>query len=166
LDLAKIEDEICEINSRKRRREIEDDRLAVEQKSYTERLALEQKQRESAAYRGEIEGLVAASLPVDDRLKIHCRDYCVSSFVSSSSSSSTTEQICLTKFLRDKGVANRDLKGKEISLGRKISVLARAKFGQDFQPPKKTIFCNGQSMSVNSWTTEHLDLIEEAWGRL
>ena len=196
LELAEIEDKLNELSSRKRRREIEDnrlaieverlaieqkafadrltseqksleDRLALEQKSLEDRTTLEKKQREGAAYRGEIVSLQEANFSIDERIKIHCRDFCVNAFFSSTAistaPSSTPKEICITQFLRDKGLANKDISGKQIAFGRKIADLSRDKFGQNFKPPQKTILCNGQSLSVNSWTSEHSDLIEAAW---
>ena len=128
-------------------------------------------------------------LPVDDRLRLHCRDYCAGVFSAAPGTPGAivaiaapgtpgaivalaapgtpgppVTQICFTNFLRGKGVPADQLKKNEIALGREVARIAREEYGADFAPPKKTVLCNGQMLNVNSWSSpEHDDIVERAW---
>lgn len=144
-----------------------------------ERRQAEAERRQTEAERRErvfetMKALEDAGMSVDDRMKVHARDYLASSGMGaqvvavSSSSQQQRQEICLQSFVRDHRNDTTppitNFQNTAIQLGKLCVKHAKNKFGETFVPNKKTILCNGQQMQVNCWWhDEHKDIVETAW---
>ena len=118
-----------------------------------------------------------AGMSVDDRMRVHVRDYLASSglgeVASSSSGFQQRREICLQRFVRDHKndttppISTTQFQTIAAKLGKFCAKEAKSKFGDTFVPDKKTIFCNGQQRDVNCWWEDaHQSLVVAAWKEL
>ena len=118
---------------------------------------------------GSLHALEDAGLPVDDRMRLHARDYIASTaFCEQQQQSSTRREICLQQYVRDhKDDVSPSLSSFQqaaIKLGKLCMKHARLQLGDDFVPCKKTIFANGQQVEANCWWEDiHSGIVDAAW---